>query len=73
MNKCLFFFDAETPAGHGVTALPTFLFFRNKAKLDAMRGADAGSWRKQIKKWYGGGGRMEREATRRSLVKGHVS
>ena len=30
----------ETAAGQGVTAMPTFMFFRNKTKLDKIQGAD---------------------------------
>merc|ERR1711973_242470 len=30
----------ETAAGQGVTAMPTFLFFRNKTKIDKLQGAD---------------------------------
>jgi len=68
VDKC-----SETAAGHGVTALPTFLFFRNKAKLDALRGADAGTLEERIKKWYGGGGEDgEGGEEEESLVKGHM-
>ena len=30
----------ETAQSNGVTAMPTFMFFRNKTKIDKMQGAD---------------------------------
>jgi len=58
----------ETAASNGVTAMPTFLFFRNKTKIDTMRGADNGTLEEKIKKWYGSGDDGDDE----SLVKGHM-
>jgi len=43
----------ETAAGHGVTAMPTFMFFRNKTKLDKLQGADNKALEDMIKKHYG--------------------
>jgi len=59
----------ETAAANGVTAMPTFMFFRNKTKIDTLRGADAGSLEEKIRKWYGSGDENEDE----SVVKGQVS
>jgi len=59
----------ETAAANGVTAMPTFMFFRNKTKIDTLRGADAGSLEEKILKWYGSGNDNEDEA----VVKGQVS
>jgi len=59
----------ETAASNGVTAMPTFIFFRNKTKIDTLRGADPGSLEERIKKWYGSGEETDDD----SLVKGHVS
>jgi len=64
---CLFV--QETAAANGVTAMPTFLFFRNKTKIDLLRGADAGSLEEKIRKWYGSGDENEDE----TIVKGQVS
>lgn len=58
----------DTAASNGVTAMPTFLFFRNKTKIDTLRGADAGALEEKIKKWYGSGEDEEEE----SAVKGHM-
>jgi len=63
VDKC-----QETAAANGVTAMPTFIFFRNKTKIDTLRGADPGSLEERIKKWYGSGDEAEDE----SLVKGHM-
>jgi len=43
----------ETAAGQGVTAMPTFMFFRNKTKLDKIQGADNKALEEMIKKHYG--------------------
>jgi len=59
----------ETAAANGVTAMPTFLFFRNKTKIDLLRGADAGSLEEKIRKWYGSGEDNGDE----TAVKGQVS
>jgi hypothetical protein len=66
---CYFVLNQETAASNGVTAMPTFIFFRNKAKIDTMRGADPGVLEEKIKKWYGSGD----DADDDTLVKGHVS
>ena len=59
----------ETAASNGVTAMPTFIFFRNKIKIDSQRGADTNALEEKIKKWYGSG-----DDTSSDLgVKGHVS
>lgn len=43
----------ETAASQGVTAMPTFMFFRNKTKLDKIQGADNKALEDMIKKHYG--------------------
>lgn len=58
----------ETAMSNGVTAMPTFIFFRNKVKIDTLRGADAGSLEEKIKKWYGSG----EDADDDSVVKGQM-
>ena len=52
----------ETAAGHGVTAMPTFMFFRNKTKVDKMQGADNKVLEDTIKKHYGEEGGEGEEA-----------
>lgn len=42
----------ETAQAQGVTAMPTFIFYRNKVKIDLMRGADTAALEEKIKKWY---------------------
>ena len=59
----------ETAATNGVTAMPTFMFFRNKTKIDTLRGADAGSLEEKIRKWYGSDDDKEDE----TVIKGQVS
>lgn len=48
--------------------MPTFMFFRNKTKLDSMKGANPVELEEKIKKWYGSGDEAEDAG-----VKGHVS
>ena len=49
--------------------MPTFLFFRNKIKVDSMRGADPAALEEKVKKWYGEGDEGDTDVG----VKGHVS
>ncbi|XP_065064006.1 thioredoxin-like protein 1 [Rhopilema esculentum] len=44
---------ADVAAKYGITAMPTFLFFKNKVKIDEMRGADEASLEKKIKQHIG--------------------
>lgn len=49
--------------------MPTFIFYRNKTKVDTIRGADPALLEEKIKKWY-----TEEEGEEGdSVVKGHVS
>ncbi|CAH1788196.1 unnamed protein product [Owenia fusiformis] len=59
----------DTASAHGVTAMPTFLFFRNKAKIDMLRGADVNLLEEKIKKWYGDEDEGDEGET---VVKGHM-
>lgn len=53
---------------HGVSAMPTFLLFRNATKIDMIRGADPAGLEDAIKKWYG----EEDEADDSTIAKGQV-
>lgn len=59
----------ETAQGQGVTAMPTFIFYRNKVKIDSLRGADPGALEEKIRKWYQ---EDEEEGEGDIPVKGHV-
>lgn len=48
--------------------MPTFIFYKNKVKVDEMKGADAAALEEKIKKWMGDGEEGADEVT----VKGHV-
>jgi len=43
----------ETAAAQGVSAMPTFIFFRNKTKIDRMQGADTNALEEKIKQLIG--------------------
>lgn len=44
---------AETAAAQGVSAMPTFIFYRNKLKIDRLQGADIQSLESKIKQHIG--------------------
>lgn len=48
VDKC-----QETAAAQGVSAMPTFIFYRNKTKVDRLQGADAASLEAKIQQYYG--------------------
>lgn len=45
----------DIAATHNVSAMPTFLFFKGKVKVDEMTGADEKKLEEKIKKWIGEG------------------
>ncbi|KAG5673752.1 hypothetical protein PVAND_003772 [Polypedilum vanderplanki] len=47
VDKC-----QETAAMQGVSAMPTFIFYRNKSKIDKITGADIGGLEAKIKQHY---------------------
>lgn len=51
--------------------MPTFIFYRNKAKIDSLRGADQNALEEKVKKWGSEGG--DGEDSEECVVKGHVS
>jgi thioredoxin len=62
VDKC-----PESAAANGVTAMPTFIFFRNAVKIDMQRGGDPATLEQKITKWYGA-----EEAEESSPVKGFM-
>uniref|UniRef100_A0A8D8QC55 Thioredoxin-like protein 1 n=1 Tax=Cacopsylla melanoneura TaxID=428564 RepID=A0A8D8QC55_9HEMI len=45
--------NQELAAAQGVSAMPTFIFFKNKTKVDRIQGADPNSLESKIKQYYG--------------------
>lgn len=43
----------ETAASQGVSAMPTFIFYRNRSKIDRVQGADIAGLEAKIKQHYG--------------------
>ncbi|XP_044264016.1 thioredoxin-like protein 1 [Tribolium madens] len=62
VDKC-----QETAAMQGVSAMPTFIFYRNKTKVDTLRGADPTALENKIQQYYGSDEGEEVEA-----VAGHM-
>ncbi|RZC38103.1 thioredoxin-like protein 1 [Asbolus verrucosus] len=62
VDKC-----QETAAAQGVSAMPTFIFYRNKTKVDTLRGADPTALENKIQQYYGSEDGEEAEA-----VAGHM-
>ncbi|XP_050301226.1 thioredoxin-like protein 1 [Anthonomus grandis grandis] len=44
----------DTAAAQGVSAMPTFIFYRNKTKVDRLQGADPVALESKIQQYYGG-------------------
>ncbi|XP_043251191.1 thioredoxin-like protein 1 [Colletes gigas] len=63
VDKC-----AETAAVQGVSAMPTFIFYRNQSKLGLCQGADPVGLESKIQQFYGNGSSEETE----SPVSGHT-
>ena len=42
----------ETAASYGITAMPTFIFLRNKTRLALVKGADKAGLESKIKQFY---------------------
>ncbi|KAL8572353.1 hypothetical protein ACOMHN_023122 [Nucella lapillus] len=59
----------ETAQTQGVTAMPTFIFFRNKVKVDRLSGADEAALEEKVKKWYQD---EDDDADGDTRVKGHM-
>ncbi|RUS82825.1 hypothetical protein EGW08_009401 [Elysia chlorotica] len=59
----------ETARREGVTAMPTFIMYRQRVKVDTQKGADANVLEQKIKKWYT---TESEEETGDSPVKGHM-
>ncbi|KAF5274783.1 hypothetical protein FQR65_LT00366 [Abscondita terminalis] len=49
VDKC-----QEVAASQGVSSMPTFIFYRNKAKIDHVQGADPSTLETKIQQYYGG-------------------
>ncbi|KAI8429570.1 hypothetical protein MSG28_000186 [Choristoneura fumiferana] len=43
----------ETASAQGVSAMPTFLFFRNRTKIDRLQGADSNALETKVRQYYG--------------------
>lgn len=64
VDKC-----QETAAAQGVSAMPTFIFYRNKTKVDRMQGANPSGLESKIQQLYGSGDAGEEEE---DAVAGHM-
>lgn len=62
VDKC-----QEVAASQGVSAMPTFIFYRNKTKIDRLQGADPNMLEDKIQQYYG-----STEGEEPEVVGGHV-
>ncbi|XP_023937941.1 thioredoxin-like protein 1 [Bicyclus anynana] len=44
---------AETASAQGISAMPTFIFFRNRTRIDRLQGADTASLENKVRQYYG--------------------
>ena len=59
---------ADTAAALGVNAMPTFIFYRNKIKLDTIQGADPQKLENKIQTYY-----IEEDVSKNEeTIHGHV-
>ncbi|XP_023024831.1 thioredoxin-like [Leptinotarsa decemlineata] len=58
----------ETAAAQGVSAMPTFIFYRNKIKIDRLQGSDPVGLENKIKQFYG----TEESEDSEEAVVGHM-
>lgn len=65
---CMLKIYQETASRQGVSAMPTFQFFKSQTKVDEMTGADPKKLEEKIKKWIGD----EEDGDGGCGVKGHV-
>jgi len=61
----------ETAAAQGVRAMPTFIFYRSRSKIDSLQGSDPRALEDKIKQHYGAG-EGDEEGAEDSGVAGHV-
>lgn len=47
VDKC-----ADTAVAQGISAMPTFLFYRNKTKIDLLQGADSATLESKVQQHY---------------------
>uniref|UniRef100_A0A1B6H2V4 PITH domain-containing protein n=1 Tax=Cuerna arida TaxID=1464854 RepID=A0A1B6H2V4_9HEMI len=60
----------ETAAAQGVSSMPTFIFYRNRTKIDRMSGADPTLLEEKIRQYYNTG--LENEEESASNAQGHM-
>ncbi|XP_039765670.1 thioredoxin-like protein 1 [Pararge aegeria] len=44
---------AETASAQGISAMPTFIFFRNRTRIDRLQGADTAALENKARQYYG--------------------
>jgi len=62
----------DTAAAQGVSSMPTFIFYRNRAKLDRITGADPQGLENKIRQYYGSGLEEENGADDATTPPGHM-
>ncbi|XP_030036562.2 LOW QUALITY PROTEIN: thioredoxin-like protein 1 [Manduca sexta] len=44
---------AETAGAQGISAMPTFIFYRNRTRIDRLQGADSATLENKVRQYYG--------------------
>ncbi|XP_075988442.1 thioredoxin-like [Anticarsia gemmatalis] len=59
---------AETASAQGISAMPTFIFYRNRTRIDRLQGADPAVLESKVRQYYG----TEEAGDEDSAVAGHM-
>ncbi|CAG9110074.1 hypothetical protein JYU34_010861 [Plutella xylostella] len=59
---------AETASAQGISAMPTFIFYRNRTRIDRLQGADTASLESKVRQYYG----SDESGDDENLVAGHM-
>ena len=65
------FYFLVTASSQGVSAMPTFIFYVNKNKVDTLRGADPGQLEAKVKQWIERTGTVDDQSAQ--VVPGQVN
>ncbi|CAB3257255.1 unnamed protein product [Arctia plantaginis] len=59
---------AETASAQGISAMPTFIFYKNRTRLDRLQGADPAALESKVRQYYG----TDEAGDEENAVAGHM-